>query len=125
MENNIQIFEHEEFGQIRTIEIDCKIYFVGTDVSTALKYTNPQKAVRDHVEKDDRTKRSVMTQDKNGVFKTREMSLINESGFYCLVLASKLIRKTDTYLENFVDKQKNMWYNITVSRTIASRSINS
>ena len=46
--NELQIFNSEEFGEIRTIEIDGKPYFVATDVATALGYVNPRKAVNDH-----------------------------------------------------------------------------
>ena len=46
--NALQIFNNTEFGEIRTIEIDGKPYFVATDVAAALGYTNPRKAVIDH-----------------------------------------------------------------------------
>lgn len=46
--NSLQIFNSEEFGEIRTIEIDGKPYFVGTDVAKALGYSNPRKAILDH-----------------------------------------------------------------------------
>ena len=52
----IQIFENAEFGKIRTIVIDDEPWFVGNDVATALGYSNPQKAIRDHVDEEDRTK---------------------------------------------------------------------
>ena len=43
--NEIQIFNHEEFGEIRTIEIEGQIYFVGVDVAKALGYKYPSSAV--------------------------------------------------------------------------------
>ena len=46
--NNLKVFNNEEFGEIRTTEIDGKPYFVASDVATALGYTNPRKAVIDH-----------------------------------------------------------------------------
>lgn len=140
MNNEIQIFNHEEFGEVRTIEIDGKIYFVGIDVAKALGYKDPSSAVSRKVHKDDKLKLMLPhCQNSKVLSKT---TVIDESGVYSLVLASKVpsarkfqrwvtkevlptIRKTGTYLENFVDKQKNMWYNITVSRTIDSRSTNS
>lgn len=44
----LRIFNNEEFGQVRTIEIDGKIYFVGIDIAKALGYVNPSKAVIQH-----------------------------------------------------------------------------
>jgi anti-repressor protein len=46
--NNIQIFRHELFGNIRFVEIDGRPYAVGVDVARALEYANPSKAVIDH-----------------------------------------------------------------------------
>lgn len=46
--NDLKIFENSEFGEIRTVEIDGKPYFVATDVARALGYSNPRKAVNDH-----------------------------------------------------------------------------
>ena len=85
--HEIQIFNHEEFGEIRTIEIDGQIYFVGTDVAKALGYINPRKALKDHVDKDDVTKRYPIV---DSLGRIQKVSIINESGLYSLVLASKL-----------------------------------
>ena len=46
---DVQIFQHPEFGGIRAIEIDGNPFFVGKDVATALGYSNPRKALADHV----------------------------------------------------------------------------
>jgi len=46
MDHNMQIFENAHFGKIRTIEKDGEVWFVGKDVSSALGYSNPQKASR-------------------------------------------------------------------------------
>ena len=46
--NELKVFNSVEFGEIRTIEIDGKPYFVGTDVAKALGYSNPRKAILDH-----------------------------------------------------------------------------
>ena len=46
--NQIEIFNSPEFGSIRTLEQNGKVLFCVTDVATALGYTNPRKAVRDH-----------------------------------------------------------------------------
>ena len=56
-----QVFEHEQFGKIRVVKIDGVAWFVGKDVAKALGYTNPQKAIRDHVDAED--KNSVAIRD--------------------------------------------------------------
>lgn len=82
--NELQVFENKEFGKIRTVEIDNKPYFVGKDVAVILGYTNPQKAIRDHIDKEDKTLNDLFT--VNGT----RAALINESGLYSLILSSKL-----------------------------------
>ena len=84
MNNEIKIFEHEQFGSVRTILIDGHPWFVGKDVAIALGYTNPQKALRDHVDDEDLTVNESFT--VNGT----PARLINESGVYCLIIKSKL-----------------------------------
>ena len=81
--NSLQIFNSEEFGEIRTIEIDGKPYFVGTDVAKALGYSNPRKAILDHCK--GVTKRDAPT--SSGV---QSMSYINEGDLYRLIMKSKL-----------------------------------
>ena len=81
--NELQIFNSEEFGDIRTIEIDGKPYFVGTDVAKALGYSNPRKAILDHCK--GVTKRDTPT--SSGV---QSMSYINEGDLYRLIMKSKL-----------------------------------
>lgn len=80
---NLQIFNSEEFGEIRTIEIDGKPYFVATDVASALGYSNPRKAIIDHCK--GVTKRDTPT--SSGV---QQMSYINEGDMYRLIMKSKL-----------------------------------
>lgn len=81
--NSLQIFNSEEFGEIRTIEIDGKPYFVGTDVAKALGYSNPRKAIIDHCK--GVTKRDTPT--SSGI---QSMSYINEGDLYRLIMKSKL-----------------------------------
>jgi len=81
--NELQIFNSGEFGEIRTIEIDGKPYFVGTDVARALGYSNPRKAILDHCK--GVTKRDTPT--SSGV---QSMSYINEGDLYRLIMKSKL-----------------------------------
>lgn len=82
--NELQIFNNEEFGEVRMAEINGKPYFVATDVATALGYTNPRKAISDHC-KGGVTKRDTPT--SSGV---QQMSYINEGDLYRLVMKSKL-----------------------------------
>lgn len=82
--NQIKIFENPEFGKVRTVEIDGKPYLAGKDVAEALGYANPQKAIRDHTDIEDRTVNDSFT--VNGT----KAILINESGLYSLILSSKL-----------------------------------
>ena len=82
--NEIKVFNNAEFGELRTLEINGEPYFVGKDVATILGYSNPQKAIRDHVDEEDKTVNDLFT--VNG---TKGL-LINESGLYSLILSSKL-----------------------------------
>ncbi len=82
--NNLQVFNNPEFGNVRTMEIAGEPYFVGKDIAEILKYTNPQKALRDHIDVEDKTVNDSFT--VNGT----KGILINESGLYSLILSSKL-----------------------------------
>ena len=84
MNTEIKLFTSPTGTELRTVEKDGIIYFVGKDVATMLGYTNPQKAIRDHVDIDDKTVNESFT--VNGTAPT----LVNESGLYSLILASKL-----------------------------------
>lgn len=84
MNNILEVFNSSEFGSIRTFKINNTIHFVGKDIAVALGYSNPQKAVRDHIDDEDRTVNNSFT--INGT----PAVLINESGLYSLVLSSKL-----------------------------------
>jgi len=60
--NNLQIFSNEEFGQVRTITINEEVWFVGKDVADILEYTNTAKAIRDHIDEEDKlTERIVLS----------------------------------------------------------------
>lgn len=80
----LQIFQNTEFGSVRTAAIDGEPYFVGKDVAEILGYSNPQKALRDHVDDEDKTLNESFT--VNGTMGV----LINESGLYSLILRSQL-----------------------------------
>ncbi len=116
--NNISTFRNPAFGSVRAVRIDNEPYFVGKDVAEILGYSNPRKAMIDHVDAEDK---GVTKCDTLGG--TQEMTIINESGLYSLILSSKLpkakefkrwvtsevlptIRKTGGYVNNtaqFVD----------------------
>lgn len=83
--HELQIFSNEEFGQIRTVEIDGEIYFVGKDITEVLGYANASKAITDHVDEEDKlNNESLSSLGQRGGW------LINESGLYSLILSSKM-----------------------------------
>ena len=110
----MQIFNSEEFGNIRTVTIDGEPWFVGKDVAKALGYSNTRDALATHISEED--KNTVAISDgKRG---NPNQVVINESGLYALIFGSKLdsakrfkrwvtsevlpcIRKHGGYLENY------------------------
>lgn len=110
------MFNHPEFGELRTVEISGEPWFVGKDVATALGYSDTFGALKKHVDAADKQN------CQNDSFDTpRGMTIINESGLYSLILSSKLpsakefkhwvtaevlpsIRKNGAYIRN----QENM-----------------
>lgn len=83
--NELQIFNNEEFGDIRTMNIDGEPWFVGKDVAEALGYKNTRQALSTNVMDEDKGVHSVDT--PSGV---QQMTIINESGLYALIFSSKL-----------------------------------
>lgn len=81
--NELQIFNSGEFGEIRTVEINGKPYFVGTDVAKALGYNNPRDAVSRHC-------KGVVKHDTPTSSGVQLMSYINEGDLYRLIMKSKL-----------------------------------
>lgn len=84
--NDLKIFENKEFGEIRTVVKDGEPWFVGKDVAEILGYSNPRKAVIDHVDEEDKMD-GVTIRDSIG--RKQIPVLINESGLYSLILSSK------------------------------------
>lgn len=82
------VFNHPEFGELRTVEISGEPWFVGKDVAEALGYSNTSKAIITHVADEDKIIK-MLPNSQNGktVGKTY---IINESGLYSLILSSKL-----------------------------------
>lgn len=135
MKNKMQIFNNNAFGELRTVEKDGQIWFVGKDVAEILGYQNGSRDINRHVDEDDRQNY------QNGTFESnRGLTIINESGLYSLILSSKLpkakefkhwvtadvlpsIRKTGSYMQatpaqenrskamfmNAVTKQAKLW----------------
>lgn len=95
--NELQIFSNPKFGEIRTIEIDGEPWFVGKDVAKALGYIDTDKAIRDHVDDEDK---KIQTRQNSGFgeksenttynIPNRGLTIINESGTYSLIFSSKL-----------------------------------
>ena len=109
---NLTTFRNKEFGTIRTVVINGEPWFVGRDVAKALGYSNTKDALAKHVEPEDKRGSQIAT--PGGM---QEMTIINESGLYSLILSSKLptakkfkhwitsevlpsLRKTGTYTLN-------------------------
>lgn len=82
---DLQIFNSPEFGAIRTIEKDGEPWFVGKDVAAILGYGDTDQALRKHIDDEDK-----LTRRFDGSGQNRQMTIINESGLYSLVLSSKL-----------------------------------
>lgn len=87
--NNLTVFENPEFGAIRTVELDGEPWLVGKDVAEALGYTNPRKALDDHVDPEDKMQGDGVT-IRDSIGREQHPTIINESGLYSLVLSSKL-----------------------------------
>lgn len=85
MKSEIEVFQNPDFGEIRTLAIDGEPWFVGKDVAERLGYSNPQKALRDHIDSEDKGVNETFT--PGGI---QEITIINESGLYSLILSSKL-----------------------------------
>lgn len=82
--NETQLFNFKG-QQVRTITINNEPYFVGNDVATILGYSNYRNAVVNHVDKEDKLRTQIEYAGQN-----RNMTVINESGLYSLILGSKL-----------------------------------
>lgn len=108
---DLQVFNFEELP-VRTLTVDEEPHFIGSDVAKILGYTNPQKAIRDHVDFEDKLTEQIVLSGQR-----RNTIIINESGLYSLIFSSKLesakrfkrwvtsevlpqIRRTGTYSAN-------------------------
>ena len=84
VENHLQLFNFEN-QQVRTLTINEEPYFVGKDIATILGYKNTKDALLKHVDEEDKLGAQIATSGQR-----REMTIINESGLYSLILSSKL-----------------------------------
>lgn len=82
----VNVFNSEEFGDIRTVTVNNEPWFVGKDVAEALGYAKPLNALSTHVEKDDSLKQGLT----DSLGREQETIFINESGLYALIFGSKL-----------------------------------
>ena len=85
--NELQVFNSEEFGQVRSLMIDNEPWFVGKDVAEALGYKNVRDSLARHIDSDDK-RDGVVIHDSMG--REQKPIIINESGLYSLILSSKL-----------------------------------
>ena len=90
--NELKIFQNEEFGEVRSLVINDEPWFVGKDVAKALGYENPSKAIRDHVEEEDKKVgvQNVTPYISDNLGRKQYPTFINESGVYSLIFGSKL-----------------------------------
>ena len=83
--SELQVFSNAEFGSVRSLMVNGEPYFVGRDVAKILGYANPNDAIAKHVDEEDK---GVAKCDTLGGI--QELTVINESGLYSLILSSKL-----------------------------------
>lgn len=83
--NELKIFENPAFGKVRVVEQGGEPWFIGKDVAEILGYSNTPKAIRDHVDDEDKLAERIVLSGQN-----REVAIINESGLYSLILSSKM-----------------------------------
>ena len=98
-DNKLEIFKSEEFGEIRSITIKNEPYFVGKDIAEILGYERADNAIRNHVDFEDKLTHPISASGQN-----RNMTIINESGLYSLIMSSKLpiARKFKRWITNEV-----------------------
>lgn len=84
MEDQIQLFNFEN-QQVRTLKIDGEPYFVGKDVAVILGYSRTADAIKQHVDEEDKGVGKIQTPGGK-----QNLTIINESGLYSLILASKM-----------------------------------
>ena len=84
--NELQLFNFEG-NEVRTLKIDEEPLFVGKDVAEILGYSNPRKALKDHVDEEDKKDRITI---HDNIERDQQPTLITESGLYSLICSSKM-----------------------------------
>lgn len=115
----VKLFVNKDLDlEVRAVEINGEGWLVGKDVAEVLGYSNTAKAIRDHVDIEDKLSERIVLSGQN-----REVILINESGFYSLILRSEMpkakqfkrwvtsevlpsIRKTGSYMTELKGQEK-------------------
>lgn len=82
--NELQIFNNEEFGSVRAVEINGEPWFVANDVAKALGYSNPSKATNDHC------KKAILRRGNDSLGREQEFKYIPEGDVYRLIIRSNL-----------------------------------
>lgn len=112
MKTNVILFNHKDFGDIRIIEKDSDIWFLGVDIAKILGYQDPSATVVKRVSKEYKLRCQI-----SNAGQMREMTFINEPGIYQLIFSSKMpdaekfrkwvfedvlpsIRKTGMYIDS-------------------------
>ena len=97
-ENKLEVFTNAEFGSVRTLTIDEKPYFVGKDVAEILGYSDTAKAIRTHVDDEDK---QIFKVDEMATLKTSNygMYIINESR---IILLNSITNILIEYIESFI-----------------------
>lgn len=85
MSAEVEIFEHEQFGAVRTVTIEDEPWFVGKDIAEALGYSNAPDAIRSHVSAGQRRSALIPV---TGAVSAQKMTLISEAGVWRLVMRS-------------------------------------
>lgn len=83
--NQLKLFQNSDFGKIQVIDQNGAPWFIGKEIAEILGYANPQKAIRDHIDYEDKLTERIVLSGQG-----RNVILINESGLYSLILSSKL-----------------------------------
>lgn len=135
--SNLQIFNNEEFGTIRTVMANNEPWFVGKDITDILGYQNGTRDINRHVDEEDKGTTEMVTPGGK-----QNMTIINESGLYSLIMGSKLpsakrfkhwvtsevlpsIRKNGGYItnqENLSDSELLAKALLVAQRTIENRN---
>ena len=122
----VQLFVNKELElEVRAVEINGEGWLVGKDIAEVLGYSNSSDALRTHVDEEDKKQIAYYDLQKLGLndFGTKGGVLINESGFYSLILRSDMpkakkfkrwvtsevlpsIRKTGSYMTELKGQEK-------------------